>query len=132
MNVRRCDNLEDFKLIESWWEDRIKVKDLHRVFSAFGYLAETDEGKPIGSMFLYPVLACEVALIGWPCTSPDSTADERDLALEVLFDVLHEEAKRSGYKFMWTMSGVPPMQKRFLEQGYVVGDTNINQYWKEL
>ena len=117
--------------VKRWWAERERVPFSDSLASDYGYMAYS-ENNPVAAMFLYPTKGSSVCMIGWPITDPNTTKEERNLALNELFDKIHKEARLMGYKLVWSFSGVEPVQNRMIELGYVIGDQNINQYFKGL
>lgn len=126
MNCRKVTR-KDLPIIQQWWKQRLDINFNLEILSDFGYMVDNN-----AALFLYPVMGSKVAWLGWPISNPETSKEDRDKALNCLFDIIHKEAKELGFKYIWTTSGVSPVQERLVKQNYVVGDTNINQYWRQL
>ena len=124
-------DLERNVVIKKWWKDHCEVPFELELLSDHAYMAYKVD-KPIAALFLYRIKGCAVCWIGWPVTNKDTTKKERNLALGILFDKLHADAKALEYKLVWTISGVAPIKRRLDKLGYIVGDENVSQYWKGL
>ena len=129
MNCKKYDENQHYKLIESWWIEREGAAPQPDMLSHYGWISFFNQ-RPIAALWLYPILGSKVAWVGWPIANPDSGKLERNLALDTVFDKIENTAKEMGYKYIWTTSGVNPVQNRLKERGYKQGDSNITQYWK--
>lgn len=131
MRVRKFDSKEDMLLVKDWWFLREDIVFSSDILSDHGYMAEID-GEPAVAMFFFPVQGSKVAWMGWPISDPDTDKEQRSLALTLLFDTIHEDAKSMGYSVIFTISGLSHVQERLVDHGYLVGDTNVNQFWRAL
>jgi len=132
MEVRTFKRTDDTEIrtVLSWWKSR--SDGINPDFlSDFGYMVWDGE-RPLVACFLFPIVGSKIAWLGWPVASPESTKEERDSALPLLFSRMHRDASLMGYAWIWTTSGHPGVQKRLESSGYALGDVGINQYWKEL
>jgi len=118
------------KLVKQWWESRQNIEFPARLLSDTGMVAY-HESRPVAAAFLY-LTNSKVAWIGWPISDPESDAEVRSEALNAVFENLQSEARRNGHELIFTISGIPALQKRLEGLGYVVADEGINQYFKEL
>lgn len=116
--------------VQRWWESRQGVDFPLRMLPDIGRVALSNR-QPIAMAFLYTTNS-KVGWIGWPVSDPEASKELRSETLDIVLESLHEVAKAKGIELIWTTSGIPALQKRFEELGYVVGDTGINQYFKEL
>ena len=121
------------ELVSGWWRARFDQPLPLDVLSESGYVAfNRGSGRPIAALWLYPIKGSKVAWIGWPLADPESNKEERTAALDALYDIIHVRAKEAGYRYIWTTSNTPPVESRLKGYGYVIGDKNVNQYWKIL
>lgn len=118
---------KDIASLKSWWEERSGIEFNPEVLSSFGYIVPD-----VAALYLYPIMGSQVCWVGWPISNPKSSKEDRDKALDLLFDIIHKEAKDLGFKYVWTTSGVKPVQDRLAKHQYIPGDININQYWRIL
>ena len=124
---------EDYKTIASWWIDRESTIPSRHLFSDIGFMATDDQTQePICAIFMYPTHGSSICVIGWPVTNPNTNKEQRSKALDSVLEATHSEAKKMGYSYIWTTSGVKPVEERLTKHGYLIGDVNINQYWKGL
>ena len=117
------------KVLE-WWDSRQGVDFPVHFLPDTGRVAVL-AGRPIAACFIY-LTNSRVAHISWPITDPETHPEVRSEAINMCIEALHKLAKECDYKHVWTTSGIPKLQDRFEELGYMVGDLNINQYIKEL
>lgn len=117
-------------VVRKWWGQRQDLDFPLEILPPTGLMAMKEDRK-VAALFIYETNSL-VAILGWPISDPESSKDERDVALDMLFKAAHEKLTNRGFLKIWTTSGVPALQDRMEELGYVVGDKNINQYWKDL
>jgi len=122
---------EKDQAVKLWWETRTGIGFSLETLSDHCYFAK-QEGKGIAALSLFPMKGSSYCMVGWPIANPDTTKEERNFALNLLFDKMHLDALEMGYKRVFTTSGVEVVQERLTNFGYVLGDSNVNQYWKEL
>jgi len=129
--IKKYNQLQHFSIIKEWWMRHHNIEISADILSNFGYLY-FNENTPVAALWLYPILGSKTCWIGWPVTNPDSDKQIRNTALDELFGIIEEEARQMGYKLMWTTSGIPTGQARLEKHQYLLGDSNINQYWRAL
>ena len=128
MNVEAWDPARHMSTVLGWWHSRHGIDFAPELLPTTGYLALTDT-TPIAACFIY-LTNSKVALIGWPITNPESSKQERHVSLMLLFDILHKVAKEAGCTLVMSYSGVPAIQKRLSDLGYLEGDMEVKQYVK--
>jgi hypothetical protein len=116
--------------VKAWWHSRQSVDFHERMLPDCGFVAY-EQDRPVAMAFLFTTNS-KIAILGWPVSDPESDKQVRDKALNEVFKTLHFLARQKGFEIAWTTSGIPALQKRYENLGYVVGDGNINQYHKEL
>lgn len=121
----------DYERASMWWKSHFGRHLPMACISDFGYVYEIDS-KPIACLFLFPVMGCKMAFIGWPVASPDSSKTERDIAFPLLIEFIEDEARGMGYDWITTYASRPSVSKRFESARYVVGDNPVTQYVKQL
>lgn len=83
--------------------------------SCCGFLYRTDSG---------------VCWLAWVISNPDTTKEERETSLSVLFSCAKISASTMGFEALFTMSGHEGLKKK-LESHFVVGDQNAaNYFWR--
>ena len=125
MSVRRYTS-EDYTTLCTWFHERnmIPVQEsfLPKVGFvvpglAMGFLVQTDAGFCIIEPFI---------------SNKSSSNEDRDMALNVIVEVLTATAKQMGYKGIFGFSTSLPMIRRVLKQGYIVNEVNSSTVFKEL
>jgi len=129
--VRMISLEKDKPYVKSWWFDRFGMEFSDYLLSAFGSTA-TYNGSPVAIIFAYPTIGSTIATVGFPVTDPSSHKVVRDSCLNLVYKHAHDKLKTLGYKNIWTVSGIKAVKERLDSFGYVLGDENINQYWKKL
>lgn len=118
------------QMLQQWWHSKHALDFNLDLLSETGVLAYVED-VAIAAAFLY-LTNSKVAWIGWPVSDPESSKELRDVALNEIFENLHQTARDYDYTLIWTVSGIPALQKRYEELGYLLGDENVNQYFKPL
>lgn len=116
-------------LLTYWWLERTGKPMLRELLSDYGFMAVDEDGTPRAAMFFFPTMGTEVAFVGWPISPRSTIREERDLALPLLFTEIHKLAKGLGYIFLTSYASTPGVNARLKEQGYLLGDENVNQYY---
>lgn len=127
MDVLRYDPLLHQEYILGWWEAREGLAFDHTLLPKTGLVAYDD--RPVAALFAY-LSDTRIAWLAWPIAAPDSSKEERDLALDLLFVKLEDVIKELGYDMIITTSRHKGVESRLLSHGYTLGDTNVTQYLK--
>lgn len=131
MTVRKLEVYE-YSLIKNWWLGHTgDIAPEQFLLSDFGHVA-LSAGKPVAAMFWFPTIGSKIAFIGWPISNPESTRDERSVALDKLMFEIERHALILGYSALTTYSSRSSVAKRFEQHGYMIGDSPVTQYIKIL
>jgi len=74
----------------------------------------------------------EICWTAFPVASPFVDKGDNEGGLEALFKFASEYAKSEGFKYVFTTSPLPKVQKSLLNEGYILGDKDVNHYLKIL
>jgi hypothetical protein len=119
-------------LILDWWKAQTGIGSGHEaVASDAGYMIYAD-GIPVASIFLYPILNCQTALVGNPIANPNIDKETRRRSLSVMISKVESIAKMMGYDFIFTFPSNRPSKDLFARLGYVEGDKDIINYAKRI
>lgn len=124
--IRRMSE-EDYSIASDWWKGHIGRALPRACVSDYGYMSDD-----VACMFLFPVMGCKMAMIGWPIGNPESSKDARDASFPLLIEFIEDEAKSMGYDWLTTYASRKSVNERFEAAKYLVGDNPVTQYVKHL
>jgi len=127
MNIRKLDLNKDYHIVEDWWKQRHWTPVAKEALSTIGYIVDD-----IAAMWLYLSVGSKLAWIGFPIANPNTTKEQRNDAIDLLFNTIHEYAKINGYDFIITTSNIPAVINRIEKIGYIKGDENVSHFWRKL
>lgn len=103
------------------------------ILSLHGVCVEFAESMhPIAYLFLWPTVGSLTCYVGFPISDHTVDKEIRDVALDLAYDEIEHKARAQGFKYIWSMSGLPFVEDRLERHGYIRGDTIVNQYWRIL
>ncbi len=117
--------------IKKWWFTRRNLVLPTETMSDYGFMVLSDD-RPVCAMFFYPTIGCDMALLGWPIASVETDVGMRKQALELLVAACENLAKTLGYKVLVSYASTGAMKENMATFGYLVGDTNCDNYIKVL
>lgn len=118
--------------IKLWWGRKVGAILADTVFTDYGYLITDDAGNYLVASFLYPIMGCEAALMGFPVANPTIGKEVRQQALHILTTVIENDAKRLKYRILISYAGSKGAEALFTREGYRVYDTNVINFGKVL
>lgn len=128
MKTIRYRTMEIYIKVCEWWKAH-NFPILPPDFLPFeGYIISKDDIE-LYAVFLY-VTDSSVCWLTFPVSNPEATHEQKEGAMEQLFKDVAEDAKKEGFKFMFTTSPLPQVQKALLGAGFQLGDQNVNHYMK--
>lgn len=122
----------DYNTIKSWWEARDFTAPALDLLNVKHGLIASINGIDTAALFLYPMPGSAIAYHGWPTTNPEQPKALRRIALRSLYGIIEAKAKRLGYSYLWTESGVKPVEEALIANGHKIADKNVNQYMKRI
>ena len=130
MNIStRLVNLEnDYELLSTWWVERqheIIPKDF---LSQLGVMCLIDN-KPVGAMWLYPVIGCKWSMIRFPITTIKSSKEERDIVLNHILDSLFNISKDMGYSKVFCTTNHENLINKLEQYGMSMTSDNCKHFW---
>lgn len=128
MSSRLFKKNKDYDIVLSWWNEHNAVPADLDFLSDYGVIVSNGD-KDIASLWFYPVVSAKFGIILSPVTNPDTTKEERNEALNLCFNSIHDLAKDLGFTTIMCWSNVPPVENRLNDLGYVPGDKNCTHYW---
>jgi hypothetical protein len=115
---------EFYPIVKKWWENHpnwglaIPLNSL----SKNGIIVFIGE-KPICAGWLYSTDS-DLRLLEWVITNPESEKDERDVALDLLFESLL--SKTNAADTIIGFSESESLKKRYLKHGFNLGDSKMD------
>lgn len=125
---RLFDYEKDYKTVSAFWEERNQLVIKKDFLSDYGVVVE-ENGKMLAVMWLYPMLSTKWAMIRFPITNPQTTKEERDLALDLVFDNLHGIAKDMGYNYLFCTTNHPALIARLQKYNYTQDASDCVHFW---
>lgn len=128
VKTRLFDLDKDYELISNWWNERKQTIIPKEFLNQYGVMAFVDN-KPIGVMWLFPVLGCNWSIIRFPITNIESTIEQRDLAMDAIFDNLISMSKLLKCTHIFCTTNHPGLIKRLEDQGMTMTSENCKHFW---
>lgn len=123
----------DIEAIKRWWGAKVGSPLGDAIFSDYGYMLVDEEvGEGVVSVFLYPILGCVTAMIGFPVSNPKFDADKRRRAIHLLTTLVEREAKNLNYRFLISYAGSEGAIEMFTRENYKVWDETVVNFGKVL
>ena len=117
-------------LLKSWWESRQELDFPLDILPKTGLMAFTGK-RAVAALFLWSTDST-ICVITAPIADPESSKEERDIALQNLYAKLHKRAEDMGHQMVWTTAEIPRVKSRLEELGYEKGSDNVTHYIKRL
>jgi len=131
IDINPYDEKSHYDMIATWFEGQVGKKVLKDTLSDYGWIAFI-EGRGICALWLYPTMKCKMMFAGNLIGNPNSTDIERSEAIDLLFDIMHIEARDLGYKYISAHSKNPSVLNKMENHGYMFDSDNVSQYFKVL
>lgn len=139
MNVRIEKTVNFYETILLWWSkhsilvkgDKIPFPPVHLSLLPENVFIVSNEGQDLYSIFFYNTDSA-LAYLAYPTSNKSVPKEKREGALEFLMKGVESYAIEQGYYLTYTTSPVIQVQIALLNSGYVEGDMQVNQYFKEL
>lgn len=128
MKTRLFNYEKDYELVCSWWQERNHTVIPKDFLSNYGVMALIDD-KPVGVMWLYPVLSTTWSMIRFPIIDNSLSKEDRDLALDLIFDNLHNISRDMGYKYIFCTTNHTGLIRRLKKYGYTPDGENCVTFW---
>lgn len=128
MNVRLFKKDKDYPIVLEWWNKYQQTPAPIEFLSDWGVIVN-DDNKAICAIWFYPVVSVKFGFIMSPIANPDTTKEQRNIALNLCLETIHEIAKDLGYSTVMCWSNVGAFKARLETFGYLPGDQNCTHYW---
>lgn len=122
----------DYPVVSDWWQQWHGIAMPEIMAKSNGHVVTSESGEPLSYLFYWPTVGSCVAIVGWPCASPNIGPKLRNEALNLNYTYTANWLKQSGYKLIFTWANAGPVHKRLVKLGYMVGDTGMDHFHKEL
>lgn len=113
-----------YQTICEWWKSHSWPVLPQNVLSKRGYMAFIGE-KPIISAYLFKDESCGFCLVEWITSNPESSSEERELALKELLDHISEEARKIGGFLLNAMVQNQNLVQRLIRNNFQISDTQM-------
>lgn len=132
--------VEQFKLdskahmdtLKGWWHERMDLPLPNYMLSDFGFMSFNDKDEPIAAMFLFPVLGCKMAMLGYPVASLNASSQDRDAGLHAVVTYIEEFAKLMQYDWLISYPGNKAAQRLYAREYFQLGDMEVLQFLKRI
>ena len=120
----------DYPLLKSWWEKRNFPPAIPRFLPPIGRLILNGD-HPVCGGFLFRSDA-GAAIIGNFVSNPDVSGKIRNEAIDLLIDVLTDEAKHAGFEMVCCSTNLPQLMERFEKHGFTKTDEGVANFGRIL
>lgn len=127
MNFRSFDLNKDYETIQYWADQRNLPRINKTRFSKYGLMAY-DSDKDIAACFLYPFDGSEWCMFELLISNPETSPEQRDESMELLFINLCNIAKDMGYKEIFTTSHLKSVSNKLTKLGFVKNNDAVHHY----
>lgn len=115
--ARPFNRTSDYALVASWWEGhKLPVAPLAWL-PRRGWIVSSD-GKPVLAGFVYQLDNTEMYWIEGIVSNPDSTKEERNEAMPVLFETATQAAREAGASIVLGSSSFDSLTGKYKEAGF--------------
>lgn len=111
----------DYELLNSWWKDHGWTSPGLDMLPPTGFIVNN-----VCAAFLYKTDS-PIAWMEFIISDKKADKDIKDKSLDILVDVIIEEAKKSNFKIVFTSSNHSNLISRLKKHNYVIGDENVTQ-----
>ncbi len=111
-------NHKTIELVQLWWNEKTGEKLGSMALTDYGLMVFNDDHRPIAAMFIYPVMGCSVALLGFPVSNPNVFREERREALKHLATQAEELIKKLNYSYSVSYAGSRGAKELFSRLDY--------------
>lgn len=131
MKVKLINTEEVYDMINGWLNGH-KLPSLPKtILPKSTFVCYNDKDTPVYSMCFYNTDS-DLCWIGFQVSNPEVSKEKTKGGFDLLFKSAEEYARHLGYKLMLTTSSTPSVIGALSNNGFVEGDTGVNQYLKEL
>lgn len=113
------------------WAEKRKFPFHKDLMSDFCYMAFDGE-KPIASVFLYTIISSGFAMIGFGMSDPETTKEQREVALEAVVAEAEKAAKLLNRKYIISYAGSKGAVAMFSRLNYETADLDVTQFIKKI
>ena len=130
MKTRIFNLLEDYKLLESWWDAHGSYPPKPEHLSETGIIVEDNE-QPICAGFLYQTDS-KICVFEFVVSNPKAAKDKRNDALKRLIEVIQNLAEKLDYSLVYTSINVKHYINKLLNAGFMVMDKGQTHLFYEV
>lgn len=131
MTVIDFNTAEFHKTVSAWFYKYHGQPLSERLLSRFGAAVLDEKQLPLAVTYIYPVVACDIAWIGFTARDPFISSYQAGKALKLLIPAAEDYIRRMGYPIAYVAFDSLALQKLVAKRGYVKGSM-VQEYFKEL
>ena len=90
------------------------------------------DGLPIYAIWFYFTDSKSLAWLGWPVSNKNINFKKRDGGMEFLLEYVSNYAKKKKISLLFTTSNTEGVISPLLKNGFLIGDTKVNHYLKNI
>lgn len=120
---------EDYPKLVEWWNGKNFPPPPEMFLPKDGLIISIGD-KEVAAQFLYRDSSSPVGWAEWLISNPDSSRDERDIAIPKLLAGITALAGEYGVNMLFTSTNKDGLVKRFEADGYIKSDTNVTHLIK--
>lgn len=129
-SVREINITEDYQEICAWWDDWGWPNIPKKILPPTGYMI-VEEGVRICAAWLY-LTNSGLSSIEWIIMNKETTKEQRQGAIEMLFEYIEKEAEKYGANTVITNLINPNLKYKLNKVGYIEGDGKLYSMIKQL
>jgi hypothetical protein len=137
MEVRREKTKDFYETVSNWWRGHslpyegktVSFPVIPEVILPENVFVLSEKGVDLYSVFFYQTDSA-LGYLAYPARNPKYPKKEG--ALPLLFKKVEEYAREKGFFLLFTTSPIANVQDALLESGFVEGDIQVTQYFKQL
>lgn len=130
MRIKLFDAEKDYSDLCSWWKAQNWPSIERDFLSKTGIIVENDKDK-LCAGFLYTTDS-SFAIMEFIIGNPEVPKDERGKALDMLINELSKEAKKQGFKALFTMTNHSKLIDRYTKNDFQETDKNVSHFVRRL
>lgn len=128
MDMRRV-KPDDIPVINEWFKAR-KFPDMSNILPSLGFVM-VENGAPLAACFVYRDIEGRVCWLGWLATVPGLPCRKTSAVLKALVSAAEHDLGKMGYPTIMAI-GRNGLGKFFNRLSWQTGDSNVNQYFKNI
>lgn len=124
MKIREFKPFLDYALVCSWWKAHNWPVVPLPALPTNGFVAINDDGERLCAGWLY-LTDSALSALEWMVSDPNSGAEERDAALDILITTLKARADEVGKPVIFSSVAHPKLRERLAKHGFNITDNGV-------